>query len=97
LDFDFPDEMRNITYLGHFYKNGKPVFDAIMFTGTVGVYTGIKYGAFSVSENDRQPWRTLEALLQNMAMIFMGYDAISWIIRDAFVKFNNFECALNYL
>lgn len=68
-----------------------------MFTGIVGVYTGIKYGAFSVSENDRQPWRDAEALMKNVAMIFMGYSEISWVIRDALVKCDDFECALNYM
>ena len=51
LDFDLPDLMRMISYNAHFVHGGSPSFDAVMFGGTVGVYTGIKSRAFSVSLN----------------------------------------------
>ena len=53
MDFDFSDDMRNGTYNAHFVKGGKPVFDAVMFAGTVGVYTGVKYGGFGITLNER--------------------------------------------
>jgi len=41
--------MREMTYRAKFTYNGTYVFDAVMFAGTLGVYTGMKEGAFSVS------------------------------------------------
>ena len=55
--------MRNITYIANFYKGGEHIFDAVMFAGDIGVYTGMKKGAFSVSENDRQSGNTVEGFL----------------------------------
>jgi hypothetical protein len=55
--------MRNITYIANFYKGGKHVFDAVMFAGDIGVYTGFKPGAFSLSENDREIIHTFESLM----------------------------------
>jgi len=54
LDFSFADQMRDLTYVANWYKGGEHIFDSVMFAGDIGVYTGIKKGAFSVSENDRQ-------------------------------------------
>lgn len=51
LDFDFADEMRKITFNARFIKDGKYKFDAVMFAGTIGLYTGFKEGAYSISEN----------------------------------------------
>lgn len=51
LDFEEPSAMRNIVFRAEFIKNGSYLFDSVMFAGTVGVYTGTKRGAFSVSEN----------------------------------------------
>jgi len=45
--------MRDLTYVANFYKDGAHIFDAVMFAGDIGVYTGMKPNAFSVSENDR--------------------------------------------
>jgi len=43
--------MRDITYVAQFYRGDVFLFDAIMFAGDIGVYTGIKHGVFSASEN----------------------------------------------
>ena len=51
LDFDFPEAMRNITYLAKFYRGDRYLFDATMFGGIIGVYTGYKEGAFTISLN----------------------------------------------
>jgi hypothetical protein len=53
MDFDFSDDMRKGTYNARFIKNGQRVFDAVMFAGTVGVYTGVRYGAFGITLNER--------------------------------------------
>jgi len=51
LDFDNPDGMRQVTYRARFVRNGQYVYDAVLFAGNVGVYTGMKGGAFSITEN----------------------------------------------
>jgi hypothetical protein len=51
LDFDNADQMRKLTFRAKFVKQGQEKFEAVMFAGTIGVYTGIKKGAFSISEN----------------------------------------------
>ena len=54
LDFDNADSMRKITYNAKFVHGTKPAFEAVMFGGVAGVYTGVKPGAFSISENQRE-------------------------------------------
>ena len=51
LDFDMPETMKYVTYNARFVHGNKTSFDAVMFAGVVGVYTGMKEGAYSVSEN----------------------------------------------
>jgi len=41
-----------------------------MFGGNVGVYTGIKRGAFSISENSRNSGFATMKLLTNIALIY---------------------------
>jgi len=41
--------MAMMTYRAKYMKNGKYVYDAVMFAGTIGIYTGMKAGAFSIS------------------------------------------------
>lgn len=55
LDFSFAEGMRRLSYEAHFMKNGKVVFKTVMFTGITGVYTGMREGAYSISENTRTP------------------------------------------
>jgi len=56
-NIDFPEYfslyMSKIAYKARFEKNGEYQFDAIMFHGTVGIFTGMKNNAFSVSSNSR--------------------------------------------
>ena len=49
LDFLNPAIMRNITYEGWFYRNGKLLYRATMFAGMNGVTTGERPNAFSIS------------------------------------------------
>ena len=53
LDFGEADSLRDVTFHATFRKDGEEIFDAVMFAGTIGVYTGERKGAFSVSENQR--------------------------------------------
>ena len=55
IDFPdfFSDYMSSILYKARFVKDGVYQFDALMFHGTVGVFTGFKAGAWSASSNSR--------------------------------------------
>ena len=84
LDFAFADVMRNITFEARFMRGDKHIFDATMFAGLNGVFTGIKKGAFSISLNNRKPsWRTNPiGFLKNLSGIFTGSQQVSKLIRD---------------
>jgi len=43
-DFGFPDAMRNSSYRGQFYKDGKMLFESIQFGGYSGVATSYTPG-----------------------------------------------------
>jgi len=72
LDFDFADEMRNVTFVAQFYRGEEHLFESLMFAGDIGVYTGVKYGAFSISENNRVLDGTVGSLMTNIISIFEG-------------------------
>jgi len=72
LDFAYPDEMRDITYVANFYQNGVHLFDTVMFAGDIGVYTGFKANAFSLSENYRVMDHNVHSFMDNMKYIFEG-------------------------
>lgn len=75
--------MRKLSYEAHFTKNGTVVFRSVMFTGIIGVYTGIREDSYSISENTRKPDDgNLVMLAHNIAMIYLGYKEISWVIRE---------------
>ena len=94
LDFEEPSAMRKVVFRALFKKNGKYSFDAVMFSGTVGIYTGMKSGAFSVSENQRYPEEHPIYFLENMVMLFGGVDQISWLIRKTLENCEDYNCAL---
>jgi hypothetical protein len=53
LDFYFPDTMKEIMYIGKFYRGERYLFDAVMFAGDTGTYTGYKEDGFSITLNQR--------------------------------------------
>ena len=99
LDFANADGMRKITYQATFVKNGEYTFDAVMFAGVTGVYTGEKKGVFSISENQRRLSKNTDpkGLVENLFMMFYGYQEISWLIRKTFEHCDNYDCAYKNL
>jgi hypothetical protein len=99
MDFAFPPLMRAILYEGRFYQGDEYKFEAVMFAGTNGVFTGMKSGAFSISLNNRKPsFRTdIFELLKNVASIFTGSQQISKLIRDTLAECGDYDCAYNRL
>jgi len=70
LDFDEADAMRDITFIAQYVKDGEVLFNAVQFAGTIGIYTGVREGGFSVSENNRYSDITLEKIRENLELIF---------------------------
>lgn len=64
-----------------------------MFGGIIGVYTGVKKGAFSISVNQREYNDHEVGLVENLSMILAGYDQVSWLVRETLEKCNDFACA----
>jgi hypothetical protein len=82
--------MRSVVFRALFKKNGQYLFDAVMFAGNVGIYTGSKKGAFSVSENQRFPNEHPIFLVENIVMLFSGVDQISWLLRKTLEGCNDY-------
>jgi hypothetical protein len=99
LDFDFPDEMRNITYVAEFHRDGVYQYEAVMFGGLAGMQTGFKKGAFSISLNQRNPSDQTNwiDLLVNANLIFFSYNQASWLIRDTLEQCDDYDCAFEKL
>jgi len=73
LDFSTPDQLRQIGYTATFMKDGDYLYDAVMFGGLTGVYTGMKGGNFSISLNERHPHEHYLGVLENLLMTFTGF------------------------
>lgn len=93
MDFDFSDDMRKGTYNARFVKNGKRVFDAVMFAGTVGVYTGVRYGAFGITLNERTQRQDTAAAVKSIWSAFTGVTEVSWLVRDTLTNCPDYKCA----
>ena len=95
MDFAFAPLMRNITYIGRFYRGDEYLFEATMFSGYNGIMTGTRQGAFSISINERKPsWRTnIFELFKNFASLFAGYKQNTKLIRDTLTTCKSFDCA----
>ena len=76
LDFDFPDEMKQVTYIAQFYRDNEYVYEGVMFGGLVAMQTGYRPGAFSVSLNQRTPsgQQSMIDILENVSMILLSYN-----------------------
>jgi hypothetical protein len=88
LDFDYPDDMRNITYIAEFHRDGEYQYEAVMFGGLAGMQTGFKRGAFSISLNQREPsdQTSWSDFIENADLIFLSYNQPSWVIRDTLAE-----------
>jgi len=89
--------MRQITHTVTFTKDGEYLYDAVMFAGTCGVYTGMKAGAFSISENERFPETDQKGALENLFSLLTGVPEISWLIRKTFETCTDYDCAYKKL
>lgn len=82
MDFDFADAVRKEVYTAQFYNGETELYEATMFGGIIGIYTGIKKGAFSITLNQREFNQREIGLVENLSMILAGYYQVSWLARE---------------
>jgi len=97
MDFDFPDDMRLTTYNAEFVNGDEFLFHAVMFGGTNGVYSGMRPDAFTLSLNQRFPNKHYWKLLENLGLLFGGFQEVSWLNRKALTECDNFDCAYDMI
>ena len=96
LDYSFPDLLRDLTIIVDFVQDGNTVYTGTTFAGIVGLYTGQKPNAYTVSVDQRNQgywWmNALEALLAGT------HGITSLKIRDAVAdKEMSFETVVDFL
>ena len=96
LDYSFPDLLRDLTITVDFKQNGKTVYTGTTFAGLVGLMTGQKPHAYTISldERDEGFWwmNALEALMAGT------HGISSFHLRDAIAdKEMDFEKVVEYL
>lgn len=94
MDFDNTKNLRKIAFNAKFQKEGKPVFEGILFAGTIGTYTGIKPGKFAISVNQKAERISQVNMFENLIMTFSGFNELSWVIRDVLINCESYSCAL---
>ena len=96
LDYDFPDLLRDMTVIIDFQQDGQTVYTGTTFAGMVGLLTGQKPQAYTISvdERDTGSWwmNAFEALLAGTHGITI------LLVRDTISdKKMDFESAVNSL
>jgi N-acylethanolamine-hydrolysing acid amidase len=99
LDFDFPDRMRDVTYIAKFYDGDTYLYEGVMFGGLVAMQTGSRPGHYSVTLNQRTPsdGSSVVDILENISLLLMSYNQACWSIRDTLYACSNFTCAVDRL
>ena len=72
LDFYFPNASRKVLYIARFHRGEKFLYEASMFAGVVGVYTGYRPNAFAIAINERTSKESSLPLMGNIGMIWSG-------------------------
>lgn len=89
LDTPWLRILRDTTYIAHFYRGDKYVFDSVIFAGFTGIYTGIKKGLFSISIDLRR----LDGqgpLFKNIINVLRGLKQDSWLLREVLENSNSY-------
>mmetsp|Transcript_36827 Transcript_36827/g.41893 ORF Transcript_36827/g.41893 Transcript_36827/m.41893 type:complete len:355 (+) Transcript_36827:42-1106(+) len=94
LDYNWPAELSKITFQASFQRGGKTVYHGTMFLSFVGIPTGMKPGAFSISYDERDKDNTLAG---NVLSILIGRMLPSWEIRNTLETQTTWENAVEYL
>jgi len=94
------DHLKNLTITAEYQKGGKPLFYATTFAGYVGVLSGMKPNAFSVSINTRYyPQHGLKNFLYEVvaAVVEKNNSLVSFLSRNVFTQENDWKSAVKGL
>jgi hypothetical protein len=72
--FNTPILRNNTIYIAQFQVNGVSKFEGMVYSPSVGLLTTSKPNKFSISINQRTPTMSLWSFLQNIPLIFLGYE-----------------------
>lgn len=93
LDFPLTSVLRKLTIQVDFRSKGKTLYKGTTYVGYVGLLTGMRLNAFSISANERDLGDYLiDNILQ--AMFIPGTTSASFLIRDTLASINNFKEAV---
>ena len=94
LDYDIPD-LQSVTINVQFVRNGQKLYEGTTYVGYIGLVTGVKHGAFSLSMDARD---TGGSLWDNLfEWIFKGGKAVPFFYRNVFENTNEYGTALEML
>jgi len=94
------DHLKNLTMTIEYQKGGKTQFYATSFAGYVGVLSGMKPGAFSISINTRYyPQHGLKNFLYEViaAVMEKNNSLVSFLSREVMTNENDWTSAVNQL
>jgi len=94
------DHLKNLTMTLEYQKGGKTLFYATSFAGYVGVLSGMKPNAFSISLNTRYyPQHGLENFLYEIiaAIEEKNNTLVSFLTRDVMMSESNWNSAVQHL
>jgi hypothetical protein len=95
----FTDSLKDMAFIVDFQKGGNTVFQATSFAGYVGVLSGMKPNAFSVTIDTRfYPDGLWEMFYEVIAAIEeRNASLVSFLSRNVFMNENDFEAAIKNL
>jgi len=95
----FTDTLKNITFISNFQRGGKTLFMATSFAGYVGVLSGMKPNAFSVTIDTRFYPQGLGDMFYEIIAAIMESNAslVSFLSRKVFENENNWPSAVSQL
>jgi len=95
----FTDTLKNITFISNFQKGGKTLFQGTSFAGYVGILSGMKPNAFSITIDTRFYPQGLGDMFYEVIAAIMETNAslVSFLSRKVFENENNWPSAVQQL
>ncbi|MCP9257556.1 N-acylethanolamine-hydrolyzing acid amidase [Dirofilaria immitis] len=95
LDFNMASLLQNLTIIADFTRDGNILYTAVTFVLHVGLCTGQKHGAFSISLNERYSGAYIDTILMEFYTQFKR--PVTFTIRMALEEKDTFEEARDLL
>ena len=94
LDFEFAQYLADLSSVAVFYKNGNPLFEGNVVAGYTGLTSGLKYGKFGITLNERDT----TSWSDNLGAYFLHKSVPpNYLVRKVLEKANSFDEAVKML